>query len=625
MWRRLLNYLSTWFHAPSKLRETEKRLMGANARLQISKHEILAAIQDIFGTQVKQSKRDRIMAEMLEAEMLSSNGGMAFARESISTAGQAVVLKERLLELELALDNIGWRRELAYADLEFSRQGIAGIIKISRLYALKNPLVKRGVEIAACYVFGRGVDMISDDDKVNETIREFLALNAKELGHIGLMQKEQTLRTDGNLFLLLFPTPTGQVKVATIDATEVQDIVTDPDDASIPWYYKRMWTAKEFNVETGAYAMQSKTAWYPDIGYQPDAKPERIGRDPVMWDTPVLHGKLGGFPKWLFGCPDIYAALDWARAYKDHLKNWASITKALAQFAWNVETKGGTPAIATIARALGSSVGIGDGDTGDFVDRVPVVPGGSVVHGPGDKWTPMQTRNVTTGPEEGRRIGMMVGSAVGLPETMLFGDASTGSLATAQSLDRPTELYFLQKQERWREMLQRLLTFVLMHSAGSGGGRLREAGRDAKRMSVRMVPRKRLANGRMIEMWEAAKSTLDNIVIAVKFPAILEHDVKSMVDALVSGATLDGKTLAGTCDVKSLAVALMTEWGWENPDKIADQMYPDATYDPEVDAEPVEPTEPPTDTVPTEARRHGETIFAIGKLAEALKGQLNGH
>jgi hypothetical protein len=41
---------------------------------------------------------------------------------------------------------------------------------------------------------------------------------------------------------------------------------------------------------------------------------------------------------------------------------------------------------------------------------------------------------------------------VGVPETFLA-DVSTGNLATATTLDRPTELVFMEKQEAWREDL----------------------------------------------------------------------------------------------------------------------------------------------------------------------------
>src|SRR6266566_306464 len=44
--------------------------------------------------------------------------------------------KERLWELELALEDRGWVRETTLAALEFSRAGISQLIKICRVYAI---------------------------------------------------------------------------------------------------------------------------------------------------------------------------------------------------------------------------------------------------------------------------------------------------------------------------------------------------------------------------------------------------------------------------------------------------------------------------------------------------------
>ena len=67
--------------------------------------------------------------------------------------------------------------------------------------------------------------------------------------------------------------------------------------------------------------------------------------------------KPAAFPEWHFGCPLVYAALDWARAYRALMEDYCSIKKALARFAWNYETKGGNQAIAAIQSALGRPSG----------------------------------------------------------------------------------------------------------------------------------------------------------------------------------------------------------------------------------------------------------------------------
>ena len=62
-------------------------------------------------------------------------------------------------DIELALQNVEWRREINLSWLEFSRWGIQQLILISRLQYIKHPWIQRGINVAANYVFGRGVEV----------------------------------------------------------------------------------------------------------------------------------------------------------------------------------------------------------------------------------------------------------------------------------------------------------------------------------------------------------------------------------------------------------------------------------------------------------------------------------
>lgn len=510
--------------------------------------------------------------------------------------------KERLWELELALEDRGWQRQLAVSQMEFSRYGIQQLILISRLYKIKNPLIKRGVEISAFYVFGRGVEIVSDNDAVNQQIEDFLSdpSNAKELGHAGLVEKHESLETDGNLFFAFFSDKgTGETKVRTIDALEIQEIITDPDDSSVPWFYRRSWAQQNVDAAQGLMAAEQMNAWYPALGIENSGRTafQALKGYPVTWETPVYHVKEGGLPKWHFGCPKVYAAIDWADAYKHFLEDWATITRQLARFGWNVETPGGQQGIQSTANALSTTLAQG----GSSIERnpPPTVGAAFVTGKDGVKMTPFKTSGATTEPEQGRRVMLMVAAAFGLPETF-FGDASTGSLATAQSLDRPTELKFKEAQERWRETLITIFSYVVSTSARAPKGTLRESIGGKRIRFVRALPKLK-------------ESQPDNDVsIMVKFPAILEHDIAAMVDAIVDGATLKGWTAAGVMDKKTIALAIMGELGIENPEQIFESMYP--AYDPQEDdgtgqtPPPPQPGTLPTPTPTTEVMRMARSL-----------------
>jgi hypothetical protein len=181
-------------------------------------------------------------------------------------------------QLELDLQNSEWRREINNSWLEFSRWGIQQIILISRLYYIKNPIARRLINIVAYYVMGRGIEISSTDDAVNDAIKDILEANKAVLGQTALADLVRKTIYDGNLFFVFFPDTqnTGGCQIRTIDAVEIQDIVTNPDDATEKWYFRRTWTSRDFDTETGAITTKSEEAWYPSIDYNPTAKPAAI-------------------------------------------------------------------------------------------------------------------------------------------------------------------------------------------------------------------------------------------------------------------------------------------------------------------------------------------------------------
>jgi hypothetical protein len=502
------------------------------------------------------------MNEMLElriAETACRNPERAreFAEAwSASPSESVAVFKERLWELELALEDRGWVREQTLAMLEFSRYGVGQLIRISRIYAIKNPLIKRGAEICALYVFGRGVEIRSEDDAADEVIQDFLTRNSIEMAHTGLARKEIDAQTDGNLYFAL-ATKNGTVDLHMIDALEILDVVTDPDDTSRDWYYQRQWSRLTFTPEGGQHA-KAQIAWYPSVemAMGPDARNvQNIQGKPVNWDMPIHRVKLGCPMKWRWGIPPLYASIDWGRAYKDFLEDWATVQRTLARFALMVETKGGPGAIAAYQALLTTT--FADSDGTQIEKNPPPVVGSAHVSGPDNKVTAFKSAGAQVAPEQARRLMLMVAAAQGMPETF-YGDASTGSLATAVSLDRPTELKFRESQERWKDTITRLLEYVLWVASATPGTKMREA-----------------------RQKDPAPQKAD---IVVKFPAVLEHDIGVMVKAWADVATLGGRQgiAAGIVDRRTVAEGMLAEVGYERADELLDTIY-GKDYDPNAD------------------------------------------
>lgn len=327
--------------------------------------------------------------------------------------------KERLWELELALEDRGWVRETTLAALEFSRYGVGQLIRICRIYGIKNPIIKRIAEICELYVFGRGIEIRSDDKGTNDVIQDFLQANDAEMGHNGLARKEKELQTDGALYFSL-PTQllTGEVRVIMIDPLEIMEVVTDPDDTAHPLYFKRQWNRAVLDVGSGMQRPEPKMCWYPSlelINSKPTSRPLKLGGIDVNWNMPILRDSAGSSPsKWRWPVPPVYACVDWARAYQHALEDYATVQRTLARFALMIETKGGPGAIAAYSALFSTTFADSNGTT---VERNPPPVVGSVhTSGPGTKVEAFKSAGAQANPEQSRRILLMSCAGSGLPE-----------------------------------------------------------------------------------------------------------------------------------------------------------------------------------------------------------------
>lgn len=525
-------------------------------------------------------------AEMLEAQQMQGLGPWRAAEsQQRITAGIArlreadpILSQGAFGDIDLALQNVEWRRQVNLSWLEFSRWGIQQIILISRLYYIKNPICRRLIDVVAAYVFARGVEVTTNDDAANEVLKEFFEANQTTLGPNALVQLERAKDTDGNIFWVFFTekVSSGVVKVRTIDPCEISEIVCDPDDVDAPQYYRRVWDQRVFDQVTGSISTVSQQAWYPALGFEPDEKPATIGKYPVLWQSPVLHRKCGAVAKWHFGCPRVYPMLDWAREARRFLEACASIRQTLSQIAMTLTTKGGQQALEGAKEQLSTTVG----PTSQVWDtNPPAMKGSTFASGPGTKLEAFKTSGAGFSPEDVRQYKLMCCMVSGVPETFLA-DVSTGNLATATSLDRPTETGFLEKQESWREDLTRIARFVLEVNRGATGGKLKEA-RGAQVVIIE-CRRVRSTKGELVYEAMSKSKGGDPIAVQVNFPAIREGDMGANVKAIISAMTLENRAgqIVGI-DEKAGVKELYRAIGIEDGDELAELQYPDKEYDPD--------------------------------------------
>jgi hypothetical protein len=460
------------------------------------------------------------------------------------------LLTERLAELELALEDEGWLRLGLEGELDFSRPGIRSIIKLSRLMAIKNPLVKNGVAVQKSYVFGRGVQIKGVDPRVDQVVQRFLhtAANEKMFSkHQARMDLEADLQIEGQIFFALFTNvSTGEVTVRTLPVLEIDDIISNPEDAAETWWYKRTWTARVFNQATGTYELRPQTRYYRDwrIPKQP-GKVGQIGGAPVAEDVWVYHVKVGALRGMKFGVPETYASLDWARAYKDWLTSWASLEQALAKFAWRLSGK--SKQLRKAKEKLATTLGIEDGAE----DNPPPVDASTALTPENMQLEAIPKTGAHVAAEDGTQLRKMAAAGMGIADNVMSSDPQQGTMATAKTLDRPTELSMRGRQLLWTDVFSDLCGFAVARSRAAPNGRLREA----------------LAE---------AEGNEPDLSIVVTWPDILERDPRQAVRAVVDATTLGGRPRAGTLPDDYVTRALLVALAEEDIDKVLEGFEPGA-------------------------------------------------
>ncbi len=389
------------------------------------------------------------------------------------------LLRESIAELQLAMDDVGWQRLVAAGEREFTRDGLRAISAACQLFAIKNPLIRRGLILRQAYVWGQGVEVTArangkrheGEQDVNAVLQAFLDDPGNRRAMFGAEAQQRTERalgTDGNLFISLWTKPTtGRVQVRILPWDEITDVITNPDDASEPWYYRRSWQQQTIDPATAVPRTELRVALYPAIGYRPKTRQQSFGNVKVNWDAPVRHIKVNDLQGWSFGVPDAYAAVDWARAYKDFLEDWARLVKSLSRYAWRTTAAGSKQAAQIRSKmAVQPTRNPVTGEGNDV--------GATAILGDNRTLEAIPKTGATIDSESGRPLAMMIAAGLGIPVTMLLADpGQTGARATAETLDQPTQLEMGGRRQLWTDVLRDIAEYVIREAVRAPKGALK--------------------------------------------------------------------------------------------------------------------------------------------------------
>lgn len=396
----------------------------------------------------------------LASEVDAANASLGLALEDVS-------------QLERQMYEPGWIKALHQARIEFSPEGLRQLRSVCKLFSIKNPLIKRGLSLRAAYVWALGVNITAratgenpGEQDVTKVINDFLdnANNRREFcGSQARIELEAGgFGTDGEIFLALFTRPlTGTVQVVSIPADEIWDVITNPNNSDEAWYYHRRWEEQRGD---GSGAINMREVLHPALNYRPDFRPTSLRGVEVRWDAPILHTAVNRPTAWRRGIPDCYAAIDWARAYKTFLEDWATLMRALAQYAWQTNVPGDRAG--AMRRRLQAPT---ENSRGEVVTKA----GSTAILPPDIALQAVSKTGATFDAESGRPLAAMAASALEVPVTMLMSDpGQAGARSVAETLDQPTKLPMQLRQKLWTETYRTVLDYVIKEAVRAPKGAL---------------------------------------------------------------------------------------------------------------------------------------------------------
>ena len=395
---------------------------------------------------------------------------------------------------QLALEDIGWRPLMGISEgaNQFTLDGLHRASELCRAVATINPLVKRGLNVRAGYIWGSGVNVVPTEfissgpgrpRTVNTTPTMPDGLNDVLTGALAQMELEKSASTDGNLFFLVDKREKTVQRVPFEEITDgvsqrgnrerllyiqrtwndwdleaglSQDIETRPLTNPDPSRHGRPWIRTDLNQSPDVTPSYNyRTVWYPTpAALTGNRRSGKIASYPIDNSKVMVHAAFNKLTGWRWGVPDVLAAVWWTKAYKEFIENCATLTKAYARFAWKV-TNDKSKAVRRTAAQIAAAPRV-DPATGQALSV-----GASAVLGSGQDLSAVGG-NTKVDFDAGRPLAAMIAAALDVPLPSLTQDPSIGNRAASETLDKSTTLAMQNRQKVMDEVFQTIFNILGM-------------------------------------------------------------------------------------------------------------------------------------------------------------------
>lgn len=499
----------------------------------------------------------------------SSGGNSEGVQRLVEDAALLADLEAELLETLDSVRSLAGMREPGWVQLGTSDSADAevagaidrrGVNRQARWYYYNDPIASQAVTLHNAYVFGRGASFRAADPDI-QTWLEIFWQDARNRASLSRAQAQWRLNTDrqldGEIFFALYvSTLTGRVTVRTIDPAEIGAVVTAPGDPQTPIYYKRTYRPQTFNFARGEYEFGKEIVEYIPDWRNAGPHPTGYVQWPPSTEIYLMHictNPLGGR-----GLTHLATGLPWIKALKGFMEDRATLTLALATFAFKQKIKGNRTALQRVIQQWGQfEMGERYGLGGEGTERRQGAQ--TFIENEGSTLEQLKTDSgAVNAYQDMRMFKQMAGiGAGGIFEHYL--GTPDANLAIATAMELPMLKMFEFEQQLWEDVLGDILAFVVQQGV-----------RFSRALAGKAQIIRDLAGG--FPMWVVEPVGNVDLTVTVTLPPIVQSDVAVQSAALASIAQAESMIGQQMVPPDKKAEKALSILGFDDAGAIVDKM-----------------------------------------------------
>lgn len=264
----------------------------------------------------------------------------------------------------------------------------------------------------------------------------------------------------------------GRSRVRTVNPTQIEEFISNPDDQAEVWFYKRVWNTSSMHQRVLYYRhwkladedRDQAVQWLfsedgPAVQHNEEENlaKDQAGNDAYMYVMTMNNRGVGR------GRPFLAQAITWVYNNVRFVQNRATIVQNRATYLDEYTVTGGSRAVSSLQTQLRSTLARpGAGVFGNETNPAPAT-GSSLVH---NRAVDAKQRSVDTGADDAMRDARIfrsqVSAAVGVPIALLYMDAeASGNLNAIIELMRKSRHRWERYRGHWHDFLRSFASFIL--------------------------------------------------------------------------------------------------------------------------------------------------------------------